>query len=633
MLARIVRDRRGNALAIVAAALVPLTAIIGSGVDMSRAYMAKTRLQSACDAAALAGRRVMEGDRLGQNVVNEANRFFRFNFPQGLYNTGAFTPAVTSPSSGTVRVTASTAIPTTIMRMFGFTTLPLDATCDASLNFVNTDVMLVLDVTGSMDRDVNGNFTWSNANKKITALREAVMALYDELRPVQTQLEGNGLRLRYGVVPYSSTVNVGTLIRDVNPDYLADSVSYQTRIANYTRVSGYAETGETTSRTSETYSQTLRSNACQRYGSNRSYPDRDGDGPFSSGSEAEGEIVEIRYEFRDWGGTGTTGGNRRTCRRWRHETRTGYAPRVVYDDDEFAQRTFDTSEFKLGTRVPVALDEDASDTDDDDYQGYVPEQGSFDLLDLARTATGVPTVNSRWNGCIEARRTVSTITNSSGYAIPSGAYDLNINLIPYNEATRWRPQWPELVWRRSSSSRGESVGESACPAEAVRLQAWNRGQLQSYVNQLEPTGSTYHDIGMVWGARMISPEGVFGDSPDTHAGMPVSRHIIFMTDGHLEPTATGYTGYGVEVNDQRITGSSSASGQADRHMQRFRMVCNAAKTMNVSIWVIAFGTSLRPEMVECASNENQASTSANRDQLIERFRQIGNRIGALRLTQ
>jgi len=28
------------------------------------------------------------------------------------------------------------------MRLFGFTTLPLSVTCDASLNFVNTDIML-----------------------------------------------------------------------------------------------------------------------------------------------------------------------------------------------------------------------------------------------------------------------------------------------------------------------------------------------------------------------------------------------------------------------------------------------------------------------------------------------------------
>ena len=51
-LTRLRRDIRGNTLAIVGAALVPICAMIGSGVDMSRAYMAKTRLQSACDASA-----------------------------------------------------------------------------------------------------------------------------------------------------------------------------------------------------------------------------------------------------------------------------------------------------------------------------------------------------------------------------------------------------------------------------------------------------------------------------------------------------------------------------------------------------------------------------------------------------
>ena len=61
--------------------------MIGSGVDMSRAYMAKTRLQSACDAAALAGRRIMSNDTMTDAVRNEATRFFNFNFRQGLYDT------------------------------------------------------------------------------------------------------------------------------------------------------------------------------------------------------------------------------------------------------------------------------------------------------------------------------------------------------------------------------------------------------------------------------------------------------------------------------------------------------------------------------------------------------------------
>lgn len=212
LLRRLARDARGNTLAIVGAALVPLAGMIGSGVDMSRAYMAKTRLQSACDAAALAGRRIMQNDTLTTTVTNEANRFFNFNFPQQLYNTASFTPVVTKPASGTIRVTASTTIPTSIMRIFGFTSLPLSVTCDASLNFVNTDIMLVLDTTGSMNNDVNDNPTSTDSLRKITALRDAVMALYDTLAPTATQLAANGMRLRYGVVPYSSSVNVGASV-------------------------------------------------------------------------------------------------------------------------------------------------------------------------------------------------------------------------------------------------------------------------------------------------------------------------------------------------------------------------------------------------------------------------------------
>jgi hypothetical protein len=67
-------------------------------------------------------------------------------------------------------------------------------------------------------------------------------------------------------------------------------------------------------------------------------------------------------------------------------------------------------------------------------------------------------------------------------------------------------------------------------------------------------------------------------------------------------------------------------------MQRFKMICNSAKT-NASIWVIAFGSTLQPHLLECASNANQASTATNRAQLIARFREIGSNIGALRLTQ
>lgn len=63
------------------------------------------------------------------------------------------------------------------------------------------------------------------------------------------------------------------------------------------------------------------------------------------------------------------------------------------------------------------------------------------------------------------------------------------------------------------------------------------------------------------------------------------------------------------------------------------MICNAAKNLNVSVWVIGFDTALNANLTGCASNSNQASTSTDGAALIARFRQIGNQIGALRLVK
>ncbi|MFZ2979694.1 MAG: pilus assembly protein TadG-related protein, partial [Sphingobium sp.] len=66
-LGRLRKDVRGNTLALVAAGMLPLLGLIGGGIDMSRIYLAKSRLQQACDAGALAGRKAMGGGSWTQN--------------------------------------------------------------------------------------------------------------------------------------------------------------------------------------------------------------------------------------------------------------------------------------------------------------------------------------------------------------------------------------------------------------------------------------------------------------------------------------------------------------------------------------------------------------------------------------
>jgi Flp pilus assembly protein TadG len=635
-------------LAIVGAALVPLAAMIGSGVDMSRAYMAKTRLQTACDASALAGRRVMQNDTLDSNVTAEAVRFFNYNFNQGQYGTAAFTPTVTRPESGKIRVTASTTIPTTVMRMFGYTSLPLSVTCDAQLSFVNTDVMLVLDVTGSMANSINGT-------AKIVSMRDAIMALYDELQPIQTQLQANGMRLRYGVVPYSTTVNVGALIRAVNPAYLVDSITYNSRVSNFNQqIAEYSATPQPPSApVSQTYGSSISQSDCDKYGRNVSFSGftpsaTTGGGPAPTPTWTR-TFSNDESTGVDWGWSGApdSGGTTRSCRRQYVETDTTYVVSGYhYESTGYLYRpeALDVSQYKMGNNVTFATG--ATNTGSPGAT-QVDVGGTYDPLELAAAqgVTGITTTTATWNGCIQERDTVNTITASSGYTIPTGAFDLNINMIPdvNDDRTRWRPMFPQLYWR-SDTHANVGTGFAPCPAAARRLQAWTRTDLQTYVNALSPTGNTYHDVGMIWGARLMSNQGIFSaDNPDTFNGMPVSRHIIFMTDGDMDTDNDVLAFQGLEGNDHRVggtptpsdndTGLSNPSSMESRHVQRMRMVCNAAKAMGYSIWVIAFGTSLQPHLLECASNANQASVAADRDELIARFRQIGANIGALRLTQ
>lgn len=161
-----------------------------------------------------------------------------------------------------------------------------------------------------------------------------------------------------------------------------------------------------------------------------------------------------------------------------------------------------------------------------------------------------------WGGCIEERKTAKQSTYSP---IPSSAYDLNIDLVPTSNAdTQWAPVLPDLTFTRDST--GTSTGSNwdinpatvtteyrntssyYCPTEAKKLQTWpNASLFDDYVDSLTPTGNTYHDIGLIWGARFASPDGLFAsDNQFTPQGGEIERHIIFMTDGETNAINTDY---------------------------------------------------------------------------------------------
>jgi Flp pilus assembly protein TadG len=555
LLARLRGDTRGNTLILVAIAIVPLMAMIGSGVDITRAYMADVRLQQACDAGVLAGRRFLSGATLSDQARTEAENYFKFNFPQGTLQTAPFTPSITVPATGTIALAANTTVPTSIMRMFGYTQLPISAACKATQDFVNTDVMLVFDTSGSMNcaPGVGGDCGGiEQIGSKIDGLRDASDKLYDTLQTAQDQLHNNNLRLRYGFVTYSSGVNVGKLVYAKNANYIVNTKwTYQSR----QKVNVKADMGKA---------------------------DCDALGGSWKGFSIFNFVIPGACQLPD-------------------------------------------SKYYSWSYGPV----------DHSVADYVSKASSTTPTNAAATST--------WAGCIEERKTDPVLVDGgSGSIAPGTAFDLDVNLLPTNDDSRWRPWWPEVEYFPDGTK-----ASGTCPTEARRLREYfnDKASYTSYITGLKATGGTYHDLGMIWGARFISQDGIFKsatpetnnvsdpDNPKKIRGFAVKKYLIFMTDGELAPTDSVYSTYGIERLDKRVTGTAATGTQYNRHLQRFRMACNAAKSQGIEVWVIAFATTLTTDMQNCASRPSNAAGITTTPALIAKFAEIGSKIGSLRLSQ
>lgn len=535
-LQRLAKDQSGNALVIMAAAIVPMIAMVGSGIDMSRAFMAKARLQQACDAAVLAGRREQGDGTFTDTARAQADRYFAFNYPTGIYGTSTTNFVASAGASNQVNGVATATLPTSVIGFFGYPQFTLSATCDAKLEATNTDVMFVLDVTGSMADCPDNSACNSGPGSKIVGLRQAVVGFYNALESAK----GADVQVRYGFVPYSQTVNVGYILPAGN-----------------------------------------------MWNGNYTYPSRTYNG------------VSV-----------TTGFTRNQCRNnysGTYVTGTGVCTYPTYRHQGVA---YDVSQFVTGADVNT------------------PALDQFPTI-----ATGT----SRWNGCIEERRTVATGTLSP---VPADAEDLDIDTAPVagDIATFWRPMWPQVVYLRNDSAAGNYYDtdpvNGVCPAEAKRLATFTAAQVQTYVDSLVATGSTYHDIGMIWGTRMISPTGIFrNDTLTAPNGLPIARHIIFMTDGAMAPTFTAYSSYSLEQVENRVNGgNTSSSTLTSRHNSRFLAMCSAAKARNIRVWTIGFGTALTSQLTSCA-DPGRAYQANNIPQLVTQFQQIATEIAQLRLTQ
>ncbi|MFC3784888.1 Flp pilus assembly protein TadG [Sphingopyxis italica] len=639
------RDQRGNAFMLTAAAIVPVIGIVGSAVDIGRAYMTQLRLQQACDSGVLAGRRAMGGATYTAAAEAEADKMFNFNFPEAKYGASGILFSSEADGASDVVGQASAVLPTELMFMFGKDNFRLSANCTAKLEISNVDVMLVLDVTGSMAQTNSGDTV-----NRITALHDATMDFFDTLTTADI---GDG-RLRFGVVPYSSTANVGAILREENPDWLSDFTILPSRspVIRYdwsgTNPPASVTTGTTVNGAWEDFlpiSGFTNSTACSAVvppadtmpaltdaqNMNRTARVVDGGGTrrFVTVAGTQHRYLDYRYNYNS--SDDTCWLQRRTVT-FDHAASPTPSSTSFFSQYRYEDRLFDVSSAKSGGTISV-------DTGD---------SGAL------RTVS--------WSGCVIERRTDSFGASSSATAT---ALDMDIDLVPTDdENTKWRLLIPEIAYPRASTVGGKPSstgvrtvnswnvsggnwqnfefhwpsGWGVCPAAAMNLTtmtADDRDTFEDYVESLQPLGGTYHDVGMVWGARLLSPTGLFADQNATAPNeRPISRHIVFMTDGEMAPNVPNLTSQGYEYLMQRVSGSfDTSNGELeDRLNNRFVQLCRAARQRGITIWVVSFGVGSNSNLDSCASS-GEAFEADNAAELNEQFQAIARQISKLRLSQ
>ena len=622
-LTRLLHDRRANTLVLMAIALVPISAMAGSAVDMARLYVVKSRLQQACDAGVLAGRKFMAptGTVLDPTATAQAKAFFANNLEAGWFDTGKATFVPTRTTDSQVAGTAEVKVPMTIMKMFAVPDTTITVACQARYDIADTDVVFVLDTTGSMacrpedsssqcnsyvganpaqpytrpssDPDAVPGYLGStgyavpetSAGSRMKALRQAVKDFYATMAG---SIDAS-TRIRYGFVTYTSTVNAGKAIQAISPAYLlgqgsSETVPYQSRrvTADYT---------ESNARTSSNNGRT--SDKCNVWGT------RNPSTPLTYTSS--GKASQDYYYWNS-----STG---------RCETYTYvYLPRYTY-------REYATNVSQYLTGVSVA--------DPSKVRGET----------------------SRWDGCIEERQTEAGATTFT-----SASYDLDPDLIPSSDpATRWKPMWADTTYMRLDSgemtSNGESTSSSSryslgdpqrrssglysCGKPIHRLTTMTSDQVDAYVDAADfrALGGTYHDTGMIWGTRLLSQKGIFSADNTGRAGQGTPKKVlIFLTDGDMAPAETIYGLYGIERIENRVSGTGTAALQT-YHNARFLYECDRARQMGIDVWTVAIGLAATPELKQCARIEAQALSTTSGSGLSAAFQAIAKQVAMLRLQQ
>jgi Flp pilus assembly protein TadG len=221
--------------------------------------------------------------------------------------------------------------------------------------------------------------------------------------------------------------------------------------------------------------------------------------------------------------------------------------------------------------------------------------------------SGTTGTSTNWRGCVLARDYPLDTTDD---ASP------NWDMYRYpRKCSKYNSNGTCKTWSNSDPNSG-------CTNSRLIPLTNDEDALHASINSLVASGSTYINVGLIWGWRVLSPtfpfeEGTEYDDPDW------SKTVVLMTDGNNEPTST-YSAYGANPG---IT----ASDLNDRMLE----VCANMKEEGITVYAITFQSGINNATKnlfrQCASDPTKYIDAPSNQDLITAFENIANQLSQLHI--
>lgn len=191
---RLLKADRGNVVMIFALSLIPVLAVAGSAMDLSRIQSAKIQTSALLDQAVLAATNLSSTD----DPVVLVETWMESQVTQFGYRAEDLNVQVNSIvalNSKSVAATASLTVDTAIMHIFGHDRVTIKVASSAVQSIPNIEIAMVLDISSSM----RGN--------RLSSLKTASTEFVD-IMLTDTTKDATSI----SVVPFGGTVNIGTAL-------------------------------------------------------------------------------------------------------------------------------------------------------------------------------------------------------------------------------------------------------------------------------------------------------------------------------------------------------------------------------------------------------------------------------------